>query len=369
MIDLAQFQAKPLRVLVLKLDGLGDLVLASPFLRELRRTIPRAEITLVVGARSADLAQRCPHVSRVLVYQGSTLRTRSARHADAWHWGAEHLAILRPDVALIPRAGADHCGAARMAHASGARCRVGLASGLPRDAAGEGGPWLTEVVEDGTSSHEVERTLHFLRELGGEVRSRKVEAWHHPEDCFRAFRKLRLGSRRQCLVGLGVGASAPNRRWPPARFRELVRRTRSELKCRFVLVGSGSERPIGTSIAKGLRDLVIDATGRVSVPELSALMSRLQLYVGSDSGPMHLAWTNRVPTVVISPHSTHATIQEASVPERFGPRGVDSRWLQPAVSRSPCVRVCSAREPHCIRDVSVVRVASAMGALLREAAS
>src|SRR4029077_21082905 len=94
----------PQRILVVKLDAIGDLVIATPFLRELKASFPTAEITLVVTPTAAPLVDLCPYVDKVIKYDpfGSESNGREFNTLRAGLFALK-LSFARYDLALLPR--------------------------------------------------------------------------------------------------------------------------------------------------------------------------------------------------------------------------------------------------------------------------
>ncbi len=97
------------RVLVIRLDDIGDMVLSTPFLRELRRVVPQAKISLVVKPSVEELAVGCPFVNEILVYDPGPLGYTPTfeRMQRTVRFSARHLWLRRFDLAIIPRWDAD----------------------------------------------------------------------------------------------------------------------------------------------------------------------------------------------------------------------------------------------------------------------
>jgi lipopolysaccharide heptosyltransferase II len=158
-------------ILVVRLDTIGDLVLISPFLRELRRLNPNAWITLVVDPRFLNVVELCPFVSEVLTFEPRRSFGKLELHIRALRLAGSYLLQRRFDLALLTRWGADYYHSAFVAYFSGALCRVGFSENVtPEKQRYDRGLDIlfTRTLDDRTCKHEVERNLHLLRQLGGQ---------------------------------------------------------------------------------------------------------------------------------------------------------------------------------------------------------
>jgi ADP-heptose:LPS heptosyltransferase len=363
-------QARPLRemrgILVLRLDEIGDVVMTSPFLRELRRNAPRAWITLVVKPEIVNLVERCPYVNEVLAFDPRALGLYAPlelhRRTLVLAW--KRLWRRHFDLALLPRSGADYCHAAFLAYFSGATRRVGFGRrgwDAEPPIRTDYDALLTDVLDCRREMHEVERNLQLLRTLGGRVESTALELWSGPEDEAVASDWLADSHRR--LVAFGPGGAQERKRWPMARFIALGRWLAREYDVRMVVIGGKTDQSAGAALSDALGDRVIDLTGRTTLRQAAAVLRECALYVGNDTGPMHLAAAVGTPVVVISCHPRNAKPFFLNSPERFGPWGVPAFVLQPAL-RAPCAETCSADRPHCILSLTAEQVSDAVKVLL-----
>lgn len=233
------------RILVIRLDEIGDVVLTSPLLRELRRNAPQAWITLVVNPQLLNLVERCPYVDEVLTFDWRAGEfTPLRRHARASRLAATRLWRRRFDIAIIPRWGTDHYHATFLAYFSGALRRVGHSERVcasKRKINAGFDSMLTDILTEGSAKHRVENNLDVVRFLGGELGDARLEVWLDEEDrSFAAEVFARHGVKGdEPVFALAPGAGAPKRCWPIERFVELGRLILREYNPKLVIVGGG----------------------------------------------------------------------------------------------------------------------------------
>jgi ADP-heptose:LPS heptosyltransferase len=90
------------------------------------------------------------------------------------------------------------------------------------------------------------------------------------------------------------------------------------------------------------------------------------MYIGNDTGPMHIAAAAGVAVVAVFCHPIGGDALSAYSPARFAPVGVPSRIVRPATATPPCTSACVANEPHCITAVTVDEVLAAVWELREE---
>lgn len=364
-IDLAGLKS----ILIVRLDQIGDVVLTTPFIRELRRNAPQAWITLVVNPKVANLVEDCPYVDEILTFNSRAERPALLRLTSrALLMASKSLWRRRFDLAVVPRFDVDHFHATFLGYFSGAANRVGYSEGISavkqRLNAGYD-RLLTRAIDGAAGEHEVLRNLNVLSFLGGVVGDDRLELWLREAD--RSHADLILKSRGvrdgEFLVAFAPGAADPKRRWSPDRLVELGRHVLRELSSHLVVVGGPGEQDLGSLLEDKLGSSVINLTGRRSLRETAAILERCSLTVASDSGPMHLAAAAGSAVVEISCHPRTAAPDHCNSPIRFRPWRVASVVLQPEKPAPPCVDACEAKAAHCVLGVTVEQVCEAIDTL------
>ena len=341
-------------LLVVKLDDIGDFVLATPFLRELRRNAPQATITLVVKRSVSNLAESCPHVNGVLTFDGQ------AAGGSAWllrrHWRALSFARrhLRPqhfDVAVIPRWDVDPYLATALAAFAGARAVVGFSdrtTALKRAHNRGFDRLLTDAISpEGHQGHEVNHNLSLLTAMGGTAVSTSLELWLTDDD--HAIAAARLPERDR-YVAIATGAAETHRRWSANHFARLALTLRDRYSLTAVLLGEASDPAVAGAI---------DFRGQTTLRQAAAMLKRCHLFVGNDSGVKHLAAAVGTSVVEISGFRAGGDPNHNHSPTRFHAWGVPQRVVQPAAGRGD----------FGIEDVSVAAVEAAVAEMLRKGQS
>jgi lipopolysaccharide heptosyltransferase II len=336
----------PSRILVLRLERIGDLLMALPALRDLRCCAESAEIDLAVGEWNLSLARAIPFVTRVeplsarWLARGGEGRTLGGLLLAARRWRKRRydLAInLEPDIRSN-----------LVLAASGARWCAGWSTG-------GGGPLLDLGLEFDPCAH----TSANARRLISAIFERSAPArpgplLQIPERAARAA-DATLGSRAKGpLVGVHASGGRHVKQWEPQKFAEVASRLVRELNATIVLTGGSADRPLVDVVRAALPpSAVIDASDRQDLIDLAALIQRLHLLVTGDTGPMHLAAAVGTPVVAIF---------GASDPNRYAPSGPADRIVLVDLPCRPCNRIrlpprrCADRTPDCLAGLSATRV-------------
>ena len=359
------------RVLVVRLDEIGDAVMNVPFLRAMRRLFPDAHITAIMRPAAASLLASCPYVDTLVALPGPAYGASRVpgRYLRALQLARAHFPRERYDLAVVPRWEVDKYFATSVAYWSGARWRVGYSEHVSLEKEIKNRGWdrlLTHALPGGHGTHEVRRALAIAEYLGAQTDDDALELWTTPEDEAAADRLLADAgvAAGAPLVALAPGAGLPRRQWPASRFADVGRRLHARDGLGTMVLGGPEDRQLGESIAAQVGPGAVSVAGRAGLRETAALLRRCRLFVGNDSGPMHLAAAVGTPVVAVSCHPLGGDPEHHNAPERFGPWGVSSIVVRPDAARSPCSSGCDRDEPHCILGVSLEAVTSAATTLL-----
>lgn len=340
------------RILVLKPDEIGDVVLATPFLRELRQLLPEADITLGVKPSVRNLVEHCPYVNEVIAVKAPLSMRWWTDFPSLWEvarFARAELWRRQLDIVLIPRWGDDHYFSKPLAFLSRAPMRLGFGSN----------PLLTHRVPEAPVMHEVERNLDMISALGGDPQTFRLETWLAESDESFAGRTLQ-DAGDSLTIAISPAARAGRRQWPLKNFERLAVWLNETRGARIVVLGGPGEQEVSKGIKRELGEQVVDLVGKATLRETVAILKRCHLFIGTDSGPAHLAAAVGTPCVVISPHPEGGSESHVNSPARFRPWGVPHSVLRPAAPLAGCEMWCKSEVPHCITTVSVEQVQEAV---------
>jgi lipopolysaccharide heptosyltransferase II len=350
-----RFPARPRSILVLKPCCLGDVLAATALVRELRLAFPDTKLDFAVGRWSQPAVETNPRIDELI----DCGRVGSGRYSPA-----EYLELVRQirarryEVCFVPERSV---WLTMIPWLAGIPVRVGIDSG------GRGFS-LTVRVPWRPPRNEAELYLDLLRAVGIEPRNPRVEFFPRAED--RVWARGILGPHRPRVViqpggGVNPGMVLPAKRWPPDRFVEIGRRV-LELGGTVVVIGTAWDRAAVTPVLRRLQGLaspgrLVNLVDGVDFVRLGAVLAEADLFIGPDSGPMHLAAAVGTPTVAIFGPSS---------PEVYRPLAPNVVTLYNPVPTSPCFVNgrwnAACRNWACIRAVSVDEVWAAAARLLAD---
>lgn len=335
------------RILVLRYRFIGDTVLTVPFLRNLRNAEPDAHIAWVVAPGSSDVVRGITYVDELIYWDPVTIHADSRGMHRTFSAKLAFLRALRAakytKVYVLKRS----FSSAIMAWLSGAPERIGF------DTEGRG-LLLTKRVPYRNDRHEVENFLAVLQADGIALGDDALQFWTTPAED-QAAAELLAGCGVQPgerLVAFHPFASVPERGWHLDDFAALAGLFR-EQNFRVLVLGAPGDRD-AFAAARGLAAASVDLVGKCPIRITMALLRCCTLFVGNDSGVMHLAAASGVPLVaVFGPQS----------PVKFGPWGDRVAVVYKKFPCSPCrqkffseCQPSPRMKPECIEAVSVREV-------------
>jgi lipopolysaccharide heptosyltransferase II len=345
------------KILLVRLRQIGDVVFTTPAVHALRRRFPDAHLTYLVEPAAAPIVANNPHLNEVLVVP----RRRGVRGLLGDLALGRRLRAQRFDLAIDFHGGPR---ASLLTWLSGAPERIGY------EVAGRSWIYTRRVARSRAllPRHSVVNQWDLLAaldiaapdpsDLPAEMPADRAAAAAVDERL--AHAGVAAGDR---LVVVHVSAGNPFRRWPFEHFVELIAALATEARVRRVIVTSGpSEEAAAARVIAAVRERVgaevsprVLSCGEFSLVELRALLDRASLYIGGDSGPLHIASTTAVPIVGLY----GPTLPERSAPWRdpeYATESVDAG----ALPCRPCdQRVCVPGDFRCLTLITPVQVVEA----------
>jgi len=354
----------PRRILLLRLERVGDLLMVLDALATVRERAPQARLDLVVGSWNAALARLVPGLDAVETLDVPWMARERAgdswpaliRRAWGWRTRRYDLAInfegdIRSNLLLAL------CGAPR---------RIGFGSG-------GGGPLLTDPVDADRSAHVAENAAQlvsraFKGEGGSEgdrddVRRSAGKLVIPAEARRRAAELLAPAGGTGLLIGIQPGAGRQIREWDPARFGAVAAELACGREATCVLTGNASDAAALAAARAawppGVR--LVELPVETDLVVLAAVLERLALFITGDTGPMHLASAVGTPVLAIF---------GPSLPSRYAPLSDRARIVRIDIPCSPCNRLrqpparCVGHVPDCLAGIEPFQVVQAANELL-----
>lgn len=334
------------QALFIRFGGLGDILLATPSVRAVSRAFPGIEIDFIVGGGMSDVLADHPCLRNVITFDKRGIDSRIDRLLPF----LVQIARTRYDLVINLHPSAKSY---LMTAAAAPRAKVVFEKN-------------SEVNQKtGRVTHAIDDFAKELRTIGiEELSDRGLDFTVHPDSLSRIAGLL--GPEADRVLVINAAASRPVNRWSIDRFKAVAAHFASESGILVVLTGAPrsfhtvfddiDEISLSQTIASMDRR-ILNLAGKLTVRELGALLSRSNVFLTCDTGPMHIGSAVRAPMVVLS---------GAANPDRTGPINPEAVVL---IDRSlPCVpcgqRVCALGDIPCMRNLSTDRVIEEITALL-----
>jgi len=322
------------------------MVLSTPALRALKEKYPGARLSVLASPVMAPLIESDPCVDHVIVWD----RTKR------WRGVIETIKSLRRsrfDLAVDPRLDYE-LNTALIAFASGAKVRAGYAL------YGRGIFFNLRAAPPKERGHFVEEAFKVLKPLGIERAGRDPELFISggAKAEASAFLKNYGADEKGFLAAVHPGGYYPSQRWFPERFAEVIRGLMDKHNARVLLIGSGQEWELIDDIAdrasKGPDKKNIIKLIDFKMDVLSALIRKCRIFIGNNSGPLHIAAALRIPSV---------STMGPTDPVRWRPLGPDQIVLRGNAPCDSCRR--GSRGTHeCMKDITAAMVQAGAERLL-----
>lgn len=313
---------QPKRILVIRLDRLGDVILSTPVLEALRRRFPHAFIAMMVRPVCREVVQGNPSLNEVILYDKDG-KHRSVRRTIRFAWRLRRCDF---DTALI-------------LHPTTRSHWIPWLAGIPVRVGYDrkSGRLLTHRLphrkQEG-AKHEAVYTLELLAPFGIVPATPKPFVPIHPAAATRVEEMLLASAvlPSRPLVAIHPSASCISKRWETSRFAQVADRLIQERRVEVCLVAGGADASFAAAVANAMRQPALNFAGRLSVGELAALLKRCRLLISNDSGPVHVAAAVGTPVVDLFGRN-----QRGLSPLRWGPLGEGHVILHKEVGCVTCL--------------------------------
>jgi lipopolysaccharide heptosyltransferase II len=344
------------RVLAVRLDAMGDVLMTGPALRTLAESRPGRRVTLLTSPAGAATAALLPGLDGTIVYDAPWMKATAPR-PDA-----------SPDLAFIERLRGERFDAAviftvysqsplpaaLMCFLADIPLRLAQCRENPYQLLTD---WVKETEPERGTRHEVRRQLDLVATVGCHSADERMRV-AIPEEAAahvrQTLRFLELDDGGPWAV-VHPGASAPSRRYPPALFARACRALAQEHGVRLVFAGDAAELPLVEEVRKAMDAPSETLAGELSLGELAALLARAPLLIANNTGPVHVASAVGCPVVDLYA-LTNPQHTPWMVPHRVLNRDVPCRWCYKSV--------CPQGHHECLRGVPPEAVVDAALELL-----
>lgn len=322
------------RILIVNVNWLGDALFTTPFIRVLREAYPDAYIASLVVPRCQELLEDNPQLDELIIYdEGFSHKTLFGKLLLI-----SHLKSKRFDTAFILRK-------------SLTRTMLLFLSGIPNRIGYDNrksGFLLTHRLKSPNEPlHKVDYFLNIAHSIGIDKKVSDYELYIKEKDkkYIDELLKKEGVSKTDILIGINPGANWNLKRWPGKNFAQLIKELQAKYSAKIIITGASDDIELTEEIAHLSGVAPIIACGKTTIKQLAALFQRTHLVISNDSGPMHIAASQKVPLIALfGPTSPQITGPYGSGRSIIIRKDVDCEL--------PCYNL-DCQENHCMMAITV----------------
>lgn len=329
----------PKRILVVKLDHIGDVLLATPVFSNLRKAYPNSEIHALTGSWSRVILENHPDINQVLEYNSplfcrsgipTSLRKAFQLYRQLYQQKYDLLIELRGDWRLVMFA------LLRVTPMLLNRASLQIANKLG--------------FHQFTDKHETRRNLDVLKQadIPTPIQHTTFKVTSEDKKWASGFLSSLQIKTNNPIVAIHPGSPIPQKRWKTDRFAELADWLVAHKQAQILFIGVKDENPIINEIQDKMAMESKSIAGKTNIPQLASILLKCNILIGNDSGPMHLAAAVGTQTIgLFGPGD----------PERFGPVGERCFIIQKKLDCTLCSgEVCKFGSEGCMSKIQVTDV-------------
>ena len=338
------------RILIVRTDRIGDVILSTPVITAARQAWPNAYIAMMVSPLTRELVEGNPYLDEVIVYD----KDDKQKSWLASFLFSQKIKRYRFDLALILHPTSRvHL----VTFFAGIKRRVGYNRKL--------GFLLTDRIahlkQEGLR-HELDYTLDIVRHLGVEPQDKKITiplTEEAKKEAARIFLQEGIDSNKT-LVAIHPGASCPSKVWPSERFAAVADRLISDYGCLVLFVCGPKDIKRVEAVLGQMKNKAFNLAGRLSLMQLAAVLGRCKLFISCDSGPVHISAGVGTPVISIFGRN-----QAGLSPRRWGPLGPRDRVIHKDVSCLQCLAHNCKNDFACLKAITPEEVLDIAEQILR----
>jgi ADP-heptose:LPS heptosyltransferase len=328
-------------ILITKYWGMGSIILSGPALRALRKRFPKAKIIMLTFENNKEICARIKFIDEIITVDSESL----LKFAKSVLKAVMSIRRKKCDVSIDMEFFAKS--SALIQYLCGAKVRVGYYP-VQKDFLFRAiwrGNLLTNNVYYNPHRHTSEVFLALARNIGADTDDMTPAIIDVSEKDHEKLREilLKAGIGKDdpiVTININTGQLCLERRWPIEKFAELTKKILRSDGMKIVLIGNSQD----VSYVKNFLEMVgdhsnlVDLSGLLNIGMLAVLLKTSEVFITSDSGPLHIAYSVGAPTVSFFGPET---------PDRFGPIGLQHTVFYAGIYCSPCLNVFNQKTAPC----------------------
>lgn len=287
------------RILCVRPDNLGDVLMTTPAFRALKQTFPNSHLTLLTSSAGAAVASLIPEIDAIIRFDVPWVATEGEPDPAAVLAMAEQLKQHAFDAAVLFTVQSQNpLPAAMLCYLAGIPRVLSYCRENPYRLVHD---WVPDPEILSATRHEVTRQVDLVNAIGATTTNTRLSLTVPPGSAERAMQTLRSAGvdPTQPWMLLHPGASEAKRRYPADAFAAAARQLTQEQGIQIVLTGSASEQSYAESVRQQTGAGAYNLAGSFDLPAFAGLIAQAPVLISNNTGPVHIAAAVGTPVVVL----------------------------------------------------------------------
>lgn len=353
------------KILIINIYKLGDMICTVPLIREIKKNHSNAEITLLCAPEVKNYIEKIPYVKRIVYYK----RPSTGKHlferqvVDAYRFAKQNFSqeyfnyVILPEYVALPRdivlANFIPSNKIIMYYREGKKIKITHTK------------YKCSIEE---RNHAVEHGLNIVRALGGKVYSTNLEFWTTEDDENVAediFSSNKIENARIKIV-VFLSTSAKQKDWDVNNFVKVCQNLQKKYHAQIILLGAKSDTELyGKKFEQKVTN-AINLIGKTTIRQTIAIMEKADVYLGGDTGTLHLAAACKLPGVVVVKDYIGAHPLYGAPMDLYYPWESSISIVRPETPLPGCEICCDGKaEAHCINQITAETVWSELDRIIQ----
>ena len=360
-------------ILVICRRPLGDTLLCTPFFRELKRNRPDVDIDVICSPQNYNLLEKSPYIHQFFLFDDRVKKHYYIVNLKrCWKLAIETLQSRHYREAYVPSTYMSSMIDGWLAYFSGAEHRTAFSETMNPSAHRQyGGHYdrlFTKILDVEEPRHDVVCNLDILRSCGMEVQQDDCEMWIAEEDRAVVEKLWRAEQipEHTVKVLVNLSTSITSKDWPVENYIAVCQRLQVRYPVTWILIGAGARAAEYSKRFCQAIPAAHDFTNQTSIRQTMDIIERSDIYLGGDTGPMHMAAAAGLKGVAIYKTAKNCTDMVYNFPVRLYPWKAGIEILQPEKAIPGCEKNCEGKGAHCIKLNTVEQVYEAMDDVMQQ---
>ena len=333
-------------ILIIKMWGIGSIILASPTIKQIRKKYPKAHISFLTLSDNKGVYEGNPLINEIIYFKlGNILQVTKDFLKLIYKLRKKNIDLV---IDLEPFARFSEI----VSYLTNAKTRIGFYIENVKK-----GRLYNIKVSLNDKQHITKFYLDLLKPFNINIKNYKIEKIHiQKEDEIYIKNILKNINKKFICINIAGSDFAIARRWPKENFIKLVDKMNEKYKdLHFIFIGLGKDISLINNTMELMKSKnVTNLAGKTNIKQLAALFKESRLVITNDSGPLHVAVAMNTPTVSFFGPET---------PVLYGPLSKKHTIFYKNLDCSPCIRLltakqvkCQTNDAECLRRISVEEV-------------